>query len=642
MRACFQSRYLRGGLPLFKTKLFEIGRILLWSVIPAIIITLSLEALSGRPLAILMAWTQSGRPPFPVSVLLISSLLLALNALTARPVISLLVGGAPLLGLAAVSGEKLRYLTQPLFPWDLMSIRQIADLLPVLIKDASIKRAIIGLVVFGVFLVVLFIARRILMVRSRISWPVRGVAFAAAAVPLSILVYSVLTVPSPFSLKAFGIVNQTWNQNLNHNNNGFLLAFLGNVQSAIIRDPSDYARDKLPAVLETVMGPNRELTPVQRKDNATAPNVVIVMSEAFWDPTFLPSVQYSEDPLKFFHDLHGKQKQNYFMSPAFAGGTANVEFEALTGFSNAFLPSGSIPYQQYLTRPVPSLASFFASMGYDTAAIHTYHGWFWNRNKVYQHFGFNKFIDIESFKTAPRKGPYIADAALTDRILDEIKEGTQPKFIFAVSMENHSPYAPGRYDTNKVKVSSSTLSPDLSNMLEVYTQGVYDADRALADLVKGIEASGEPTLVLFFGDHLPFLGPNLDVYLRTGFYNSTEPNPLIKLRRNPFVMWSNFNAPTDGTLMSPSFAPVLITRALGMKHPFYTDFLGGVMEDWPVVGGELTQNKSGAVTSFEAVKTSPKLKAYQWVQHDLMFGREYSAPVLFGSSKPLNSAAAAQ
>lgn len=596
--------------------------------------------LAGRTFANLMIWTKAGTPPFAVSVLLIGSLLLALNALTARPVISLLIGGAPLLGLAAVSGEKLRYLTQPLFPWDLMSVRQIADLLPVLIKDASIKRAIIGLIAFGVFLIVLFIARRFLMLRSRISWPVRAVAFTGSVVPLSILVYSVLTVPSPFSLRAFGIVNQTWNQNLNHHNNGFLLAFLGNVQSAIIRAPSDYAQDKLPAVLETVMGSKRDLTPVQRKENATAPNVVIVMSEAFWDPTVLPSVQYSEDPLKFFHSLHDKQKQNYFMSPAFAGGTANVEFEALTGFSNAFLPSGSIPYQQYLTRPVPSLASLFASMGYDTAAIHTYHGWFWNRNKVYQHFGFNKFIDIESFKSAPRKGPYIADSALTDRILGELKEGTQPKFIFAVSMENHSPYAPGRYGTNRVKVTSSTLSPQLSDMLEVYTQGVYDADRALEDLVKGIEASGEPTVVLFFGDHLPFLGPNLDVYARTGFYNSSEPNPLIKLRRNPFVMWSNFDAPVDGGLISPSFAPVLITRALGMKHPFYTDFLSGVMEEWPVVGGEITQNKSGAVTPFETVKTSPKLKAYQWVQHDLMFGREYSSPVLFGTFKAVNSAAA--
>lgn len=631
------------GLPVFNKKnLATVQVILLWIAIPAIVIALSAEFLSGRRAGEIARWIWAMPTPFGVAFMFLAALLLGLLGLTARPVIGLIIAGGSVLLLAAVSGEKLRYLTEPLFPWDLMSVRQIADLLPVLIKDASIKRALFGLVIVCALFVGLFATRRFVFSRAPISWPFRTAAVLCAAVPLSVPLYNLTDEWNTNILREFSIVNYNWNQKLNHSRNGFLVSFIVNTQNAIIRAPADYSQGTVSAAVSGVMAPGTRATVAGGSGSTTTPNVVIVMSEAFWDPTLLPTVEFSRDPLRFFHSLHTKQSQNYLMSPSFAGATANVEFEALTGFSNAFMPYGSIPYQQYISRKTPSLASFFASQGYETTAVHTYHGWFWRRNDVYRHFGFDKFVDSKEFANAPKKGLYIADDALTDRIVSELAEAKKPKFIFAVSMQNHSPYAPGRYENQEIRATSPRLPSDMAQSLEVYSQGIADADRGFENLVKAIEASGKPTLVLFFGDHLPFLGPDLDVYRKTGFF-TPEVGPitqdsLLKSRHNPFVMWNNFGAPTQFGTASPAFFPLFITKALGITHPFYTDFLSSVMAEWPVLDISFARNNVGEVKSLAEAKTTPRAKAYQLVQHDILFGEQYSFPTLFNGGPNVHAA----
>jgi len=622
--------------------IWTIRFVVLWCVLPAIAVALSAEIISGRRAILAALWIRDTPLPFLVSVMFTGALLLFFLGLTARPVLSLILAGGPLLVLAAINGEKFRYLSEHLYPWDLMSARQIVDLLPALMKDASIQRALAILLMIGAVLAALFIARRFIIFRSPIPWPLRIIAVMCAVIPLSVPVYKLTDERNTNILADFGIVYYNWNQRLNHNKNGFLVSFIANTQGAVIRAPAEYAAGDLPNVLNNLLGPQSGALQAQFGGNVAAPNIVVVMSEAFWDPTLLPSVTYSEDPLSFFHSLHAQQSQNYLISPAFAGATANVEFEALTGFSNAFLPYGSIPYQQYVNRPTPSLASLFSSMGYETTAIHTYHGWFWRRNRVYKHFGFDEFLDIQEFTKAQKKGLYIGDDALTDRIVTELAEAKKPKFIFAVSMQNHSPYAADRYADKTIKASSPHLGSAQRDMLEVYAQGVKDADRAFENLVKAVEASGKPTLILFFGDHLPFLGPDLDIYRRTGFFKP-ETGPInlesaIRTKRNPFVLWSNFNAPVQVGTISPAFFPTIITRALGLKHPFYSDVLGSVMADWPVVELSLSHDKYGAVKSINEAKNDPKLKAYQWIQHDIMFGDQHSYPALFDRTQKVGAA----
>ena len=137
------------------------------------------------------------------------------------------------------------------------------------------------------------------------------------------------------------------------------------------------------------------------------------MSESFWDPTRLPGVKITPDPIPTVREA----SSGSMFSPEFGGMTANIEFEALTGFSNAFLPYGSIPYQQYIRQPLPSLATFLQSEGYTTRALHPFGGWFWNRSPVYQAFGFSRFLTEDKLPPLQKRGRLPSDIAFTDEII---------------------------------------------------------------------------------------------------------------------------------------------------------------------------------------------------------------------------------
>lgn len=138
-----------------------------------------------------------------------------------------------------------------------------------------------------------------------------------------------------------------WDQKENYAHNGFTMAFILNVPMATVFAPEGYSPEAIAAI-----EPPAQLIPAAF--DSSKPDVIMVMSRSFWDPTRLPGVAFSADPIP---TVRAEQSGHVF-SPEFGGMTANVEFEALTGFSKAFLPSGSIPYQQYIRRPLPSLASF--------------------------------------------------------------------------------------------------------------------------------------------------------------------------------------------------------------------------------------------------------------------------------------------
>ncbi|TIT42074.1 MAG: hypothetical protein E5W72_27360, partial [Mesorhizobium sp.] len=78
---------------------------------------------------------------------------------------------------------------------------------------------------------------------------------------------------------------------------------------------------------------------------------------------------------------------------------------------------GSIPYQQYVRAPVPSMATFLKSQGYETRAIHPGTSWFWNRTPVYADFGFDDFKSEENLPYLEKRGPLASDAAMTDEII---------------------------------------------------------------------------------------------------------------------------------------------------------------------------------------------------------------------------------
>lgn len=162
------------------------------------------------------------------------------------------------------------------------------------------------------------------------------------------------------------------------------------------------------------------------------------------------------------------------------------------------LPAGSIAYQQYVKRETPSLASILSAEGYRSIAIHTYFKWFWDRENVYKHMGFDHFTSVTEMPDAQNKGFYVADNEITKEIIKEVEGNEEPVFIYAVTMQNHGSYYDHRYEDTTLQVSGD-YSEETTTMLNTYVTGLVDADNELGSLVNYLIDLNEPTIVVFFG-----------------------------------------------------------------------------------------------------------------------------------------------
>ena len=413
-----------------------------------------------------------------------------------------------------------------------------------------------------------------------------------------------------FIQKAFGLQLINFSPKINYEQNGLLVGMILNTQNLNVQEPSNYGPDSIKQILDSIQA-NNKIQPDFK------PNIIMVMSEAFWDPTLMKNVSFSEDPIPFFHSLQQTQTSGTLLSPVYGGSTANTELEALTGFSTQFLAGGVVPYAQHINRPLEALPLILKRQGYTATAIHTYDNWFYNRNKVYEKLGFDKFISKEFFNNPEYKGQYIRDTELIKMILTEIQATAKPDFIFALSMQAHGPYPSEEYPDNTINISCNTLSPSSKAILSNYVNTVHDVDKSLAQLIQGLEQIEEPTLVIFFGDHLPLLGEDYIVYKEAGFISGDNSyRDYENLHSVPFVIWDNFSTVKEYYRISSNYLSVLTLKFAQKAGGPLTDFLSGLLsEDMAVIPGPNYWNQEKILPDL--------LESYKLLQYDLMFGNEY-------------------
>jgi phosphoglycerol transferase MdoB-like AlkP superfamily enzyme len=424
--------------------------------------------------------------------------------------------------------------------------------------------------------------------------------------------------------KVFALEVINLSQKMNYDENGMMLGFLMNAESLNVPAPQNYQKESIKQIIE-------EPRTAYSVDPNFKTNIIFVMSEAFWDPTLIKNISFNQDPIPVFHSLQKSQTSGIMISPVYGGGTANTEFEALTGFSTQFLPIGVSPYAQYINRLIEALPVLFQRQGYSTSVIHTYDNWFYNRNNVYKEMGFDKFISKEFFNRPEYNGQYIRDTELTKKILEEVKETPKPDFIYAISMQNHGPYSIIENPQNIIKVSGSNLSPDSQALLDNYSNNIADVDLSLKQLIDGLEQIKQPTEVIFFGDHLPMLGDNYSVYKEVGFIkgdNSYED--YLTLHSVPFVIWNNFSKTKQILRFSTNFMGTYALQIAQKSGSPMTDFLSNLMQkDADVVINQdyLSQKEI----------TPTKLNEYKQLQYDLLFGNEYTYQLEPSYKPPINN-----
>ena len=240
---------------------------------------------------------------------------------------------------------------------------------------------------------------------------------------------------------------------------------------------------------------------------ASKPNVVFVQLESFFDPTTIKPLSFSADPIPNFRALCDGYTTGLLSVPTVSGGTANTEFEVLTGCSLDFFGAGEFPYYSILRKNAcETLATDLRALGYTATGVHNYTGSFYYRNTIYENMGFNRFISQEymnGFETN-LKG-WAKDAILPGIIARVMDETEGSDFVYTVTMQTHGSYLPLPEGMEAPIAVSGEMSAEYLRTVEYFVSQLTETDAMIGDLVAALSARGEDTIVVFFGDHLPSL-----------------------------------------------------------------------------------------------------------------------------------------
>ena len=552
----------------------------------------------------------SARSPMEATCNAMVAVLLAWGALalTGRAVVSLLISLFLLGVVGALHATKLHILGKPLFPWDVvLQYREALALTPEM--AASVPGAL-GIAIAVLLLVAIVVAAR--RERPPLGWKFRVTLGALVAVACF-----AIFPRADQTLRYVGINHLRWHPSESYRLNGLLLGIALNTNTAVVVPPKDYSAHAVQAAL----GNPPRVIPAQQKEQ---PTVIVVMSESFFDPTRLPNVKFLDDPTPNLRRLQPEHVAATLFSPVFGGGTANTEFEVLTGHSMRLLPEGSVPYQQYLRREHPSLARLFAAQGYDAVAVHTFHRWFWERDEVYRHLGFHRFVGLEDMQGVVTDGSYPSDAVLTRQLIKQFEQRTGPLFMFGISMEAHGPYQANRYGQDSVRFESQ-LDEVAREQLRTYVEAAHHADRELGELVSYFSKVKSPVYVVFFGDHLPSLPRVLQqTGVIDGDLNSLELDQYSFIHQVPLLVWTNTpHEPADWGAFSTSFLGPRVLELTGTPGSRYTDFLSQVQRSLPVMVPGLVVDSEGVMSRELPAALEPLQRSWWLLQYDQLFGEQY-------------------
>ena len=265
------------------------------------------------------------------------------------------------------------------------------------------------------------------------------------------------------------------------------------------------------------------------------PNIIVVQLESYFDVANAEFFTTSEDACPNLHNLYQNYSNGYFKVPSVGAGTANTEFEVLTGMNLRYFGPGEYPYKTYSKKhPTESAATALASLGYGTHALHDNTGNFYSRANVFHNMGFDTFTSKEFMNVLQTtENGWAKDEILTHHIMEAMDTTKQEDFVFTVSVQGHGNYPETQVIENpKIKVEGIE-DEALKNKWEYYVNQVYEMDQFVGDLIKAVEERNEPSVVVFYGDHLPTMGLKAEDLKSRYLYNTN------------YVIWDNIGLQKD-------------------------------------------------------------------------------------------------
>ena len=392
--------------------------------------------------------------------------------------------------------------------------------------------------------------------------------------------------------------------------------FLRCAGKSIVRAPEGYGADALDALASTYEG----------KQGTHTPNIIVIMNESFSDLGVVGDFETNEDYMPFVHSLQQGAKNTVtgnLLVSTFGGGTANTEFEFLTGDTMAFLPFGCSPYQMYVKSAMPSLVGGLEAQNYQTVAMHPYLSTSWNRPQVYSSFGFDEQCYEDSFPAdAERVRGRVSDSASYKKIIElyESKPEGQPFFLFDVTMQNHGGYEREGYPAFEEKIHLTGEYEGKYQQVDTYLSLVRCSDDAVQELINYFAKVSEDTAIIFFGDHQP----NVPAAFYDDLYGNTDAERSREQKQTklmtPFFIWANYDIPSqNGVEISANYLSAFTLNVLGCSTSGFDEMRLATRESVPRINNYGYYLADGSWHDGETLSECGELTGYREAQYAQIF-----------------------
>ena len=372
---------------------------------------------------------------------------------------------------------------------------------------------------------------------------------------------------------------------------GFVYGFSTSVVGRGMSKPDDYTKETIDTI-EAQVDASKEKTTVTAENE---PNIICILLESFIDPYEVNFLQMSEDPIPTFHSLEQNFSTGYLTVPVVGAGTANTEFEVLTGMNIQYFGTGEYPYKTVLKsadRPsVESIASDLSSIGYGTHVVHNNTATFYSRNNAFSKMGFDTFTSKELMYITEYtpSGSWPTDKILVNETVKamDATEG-QSDFVYTITVGSHGDYPTEKIIENPEIQVTGAATEESNNQWEYYVNMIHNTDNFIADLIDAVNRRGEDTIIVMFGDHLPTMGLE-DSDMKSGDIFKTK-----------YATWNNFGLPKEDADLTAYQLLAHITDQVGIHEGTIFNY---------------TQTQSDSSTYKNGLEN---------LQYDLLYGDRYA------------------
>ena len=510
----------------------------------------------------------------------------------------------------------------PLVPWDLFSLNVALTVLPTF-KFTVTKQAVLGFILFILTLIILI---KVKLKSFKNGWIKKIYRVTACAGIIAFTICFYLT-----NLISWFELNENWDPKEEYHNNGLVASLFKQSRNLIIHEPEGYDLESLTNLAKTI-----EVPIIENSDDYEIPNVIAIMNESFAELSVVGDFKTNTEYLSYFNSLSENTIKGNLHVSIFGATTPNSEWEFLTSNSMAFVPKRTVPYQQYVLRKSYSLASIFKELDYTTTAIHCYYPQGYNRNLAYPRLGFEKFYSMYELKDLTFIREYPDDISTYKNIIDIYEnKGDKKMFNFTLTMQNHGSYTDENFENTVI--AEDGQYPKLNQYLSL----IKIADESLKELLTYFENQEEPTIIVLFGDHQPYVEDEFyNTMLSQNYEDISSKEATENKYITPFMIWANYDIDEEKysnvTDLSANYLASLVLDVAGIQKTPYLQFLDELREEIPIITGNGYMDKDGIYHDFsEQTDYTSLIDKYHYLQFNNMFDNSNKLTSLFSISPEL-------